>query len=332
MALRNFDSRVALCMTAFTRRVLLVGFVGIGLAVAGCGGGGDASSETTQTTSDSSTSAAPADMAMNDATMNDSAMMGAGTEMNGPSTQDAMMAEMNGAGGSGEEFGDTGIGDTALGHAEEGGGASDPTTSDALMAAQMEARAGETATASDPSLVDATAQAQMAAAAAGAGTDPASDPSLGDSTQAAQMAAVAGGANGEFGAGTESGGFGPDSNGAGSNGGGAAKEPPADSPDYPAFKIVMGLMQGKHDGLKEFVSTRSRGLTEKIRSGSLTKTEIDDLKKTFAQPQLVGTPRTIRGSRTVTLNSAGQVISLVSKKQGSDWKVSSISIRAAKKR
>jgi len=327
MALRNFDSRFALCMTAFTRRVLLVGFVGIGLAIAGCGGGGDASSETPQATSDSAESTQSPDMAMNDPAMNDPAMMGGGAEMDDPSTEDAMMAEMNGAGGSGEEFGDTGIGDTASGHAEEGGDASDPTTDDALMAAQMEAEAAGTEGASDPSLTDATAAAQMAAA--GAGTDPADDPTLGDSTQAAQMAA-AGGANGEFGEGTESGDFGPDSNG--SNGGGAAKEPPADSPDYPAFKIVMGLMQGKHDGLKEFVSTRGRGLTEKIRSGSLTKTEIDDLKKAFAQPQLVGTPRTIRGSRTVTLNSAGQVISLVSKKQGSDWKVSSISIRAAKKR
>jgi len=321
MALRNFDNRVALCMTAFTHRVLLVGFVGIGLAVAGCGGGGDASSETPQTTSDSSASADPADMAMNDPAM----MGGSGAEMGDPSTEDAMMAEMDD--GTGEEFGDTGIDDTALGHAEEGGDAGDPSTDDALMAAQMEAETAATESASDPSLSDATAAAQMAAAE---GTDPASDPTLGDSTEAARMAA-ANGANDEFGAG-ERGDFGPDSNGAGSNGGGAAKEPPADSPDYPAFKIVMGLMQGKHEGLKEFVSTRGRGLTEKIRSGSLTKTEIDDLKKTFAQPQLVGTPRTIRGSRTVTLNSAGQVISLVSKKQGSDWKVSSISIRAAKKR
>jgi hypothetical protein len=94
----------------------------------------------------------------------------------------------------------------------------------------------------------------------------------------------------------------------------------------------MGLMEGKHDGLKDHVATRGRGLIEKIRGGSLTSAEKDDLKKTFAQPQLVGTPRTIRGSRTVTLNSAGQVITLVSKKQGTEWKVSSISIKAATNR
>ena len=94
----------------------------------------------------------------------------------------------------------------------------------------------------------------------------------------------------------------------------------------------MVLMQGNHEGLKDFISTTGRGLTEKIRGGSLTIAEKDDLKKTFAQPQLVGTPRTIRGSRTVLLNSGGQVITLVSKKQGASWKVSSISIKAASKR
>lgn len=319
MALQILDSRTAIFMAAFSRRVLLAGFVGIGLAIAGCGGG-DEATETAPATSDSSESTASTDMAMNDPDMMDPAMMGGGVETGDPSTEDAMMAQMDDA--TGEEFGDTGVGDTELGHAEEGGDASDPSTDDALMAAQMEAETEGTGAASDPSLADSTAAAQMAAAAGEPGAD---DPTLGDSTEAAQMAA----ANGEFGEGTDNTELGPVSNGSGA---GAAKEPPADSPDYPAFKIVMGLMQGKHEGLKEFVSTRGRGLTEKIRSGSLTKAEIDDLKKTFAQPQLVGTPRTIRGSRTVNLSSAGQRITLVSKKQGSDWKVSSISIRADKKR
>jgi len=94
----------------------------------------------------------------------------------------------------------------------------------------------------------------------------------------------------------------------------------------------MGLKEGKYDGLNKMVSTRGRGVIEKLRKGSLTKTEKDDLKKTFASPKLVGQPRTIRGNRTVTLNNGTQRITIVSKKQGSDWKVSSISIRAAKKK
>lgn len=94
----------------------------------------------------------------------------------------------------------------------------------------------------------------------------------------------------------------------------------------------MGLKDGKYDGLNKMVSTRGRGLIEKLRSGSLTKTEKDDLKKQFASPKLVGPPRTIRGSRTVMLNNGTELITIVSKKQGADWKVSSITIRAAKKK
>lgn len=312
MALRSLNRCFALSMTAFVHRVLLIGCFGIGFAVAGCGG----SSETPQTTSESSSEDASTDMAMSD-----EAMMGGSSEMNDPSMQGSMDSEMEMeeemAHEAGEEFADAGFGDTSLGHGEEGGG---PDSEGEI--------AGEGAT--DPATDDAIMEAQMAAADAAENSagKPGSDPA----EMAAEMAEAA--ASGEFGPGGESGEFGDSPEGLGPNGGGGAKaqEPPADSPDYPAFKVVMGLMEGKHDGLKEHVSTRGRGLIEKIRGGSLTTAEKDDLKKTFAQPQLAGTPRTIRGSRTVTLNSAGQIITLVSKKQGSAWKVSSISIRAAKKR
>jgi len=278
MAFRNLNRCVAPSMRAFAHRVLLIGCVGIGFAVAGCG----ESSETPQATSESSSEDVSADM-----TMSDEAMMGGSSEMNDPSMQGSMDSAMEEgmAHEADEEFADAGVGDTA--------------------------------------------QLAAADAAENSAGEPGSDPA----EMAAEMAEAA--ANGEFGAGGESGEFGEgpgDLGGPDGGGRGKAQEPPTDSPDYPAFKVVMGLMEGKYDVLKEHVSTRGRGLIEKIRGGSLTKEEKDDLKKTFAQPQLVGTPRTIRGSRTVTLNSAGQIISLVSKKQGSAWKVSSISIRAAKKR
>jgi hypothetical protein len=324
MAFRSLNRCVALNMAAFAHRVLLIGCVGIGFAVAGCGG----SSETPQATSESSSEDASTDMAMND-----EAMMGGSSEMEDPSMQGSMDSAM--AQEPGEQFADAGLGDTSVGHGEEGGefgsgGALGPGTDEAAMEAEM--AAAETSANGEPGGDDANIEAQMAAAEAAANSadESGSDPA----EMAAEMAAAA--SNGEFGPGSEGGEFGegPGDPGGPNGGGGGAKaqEPPADSPDYPAFKVVMGLMEGKHDGLKEHVSTRGRGLIEKIRGGSLTKEEKDDLKKTFAQPQLVGTPRTIRGSRTVTLNSAGQVITLVSKKQGSAWKVSSISIRAAKKR
>jgi hypothetical protein len=250
--------------------------------------------------------------------MSEEAMMGGGEGMNDPSMQASMEMEESMVDESGEQFADAGFGDTSLAHAEGGG---EPGSESAL--------AGDSST--NPGTDDAIMEAQMAAAetAANSAGEPGSDPA----TTSAEMAAAAT-ANGEFGPGSEGGEFGENPGGPGSNGdgGGKAQEPPADSPDYPAFKIVMGLMEGKHDGLKDHVATRGRGLIEKIRGGSLTSAEKDDLKKTFAQPQLVGTPRTIRGSRTVTLNSAGQVITLVSKKQGTEWKVSSISIKAATNR
>jgi len=311
MAFRNLNRCVAPSMRAFAHRVLLIGCVGIGFAVAGCG----ESSETPQATSESSSEDVSADM-----TMSDEAMMGGSSEMNDPSMQGSMDSAMEEgmAHEADEEFADAGVGDTSLGHGEEGG---EPGSEGEF--------AGEGST--DPGSDEAMMEAQLAAADAAENSagEPGSDPA----EMAAEMAEAA--ANGEFGAGGESGEFGEgpgDLGGPDGGGRGKAQEPPTDSPDYPAFKVVMGLMEGKYDGLKEHVSTRGRGLIEKIRGGSLTKEEKDDLKKTFAQPQLVGTPRTIRGSRTVTLNSAGQIISLVSKKQGSAWKVSSISIRAAKKR
>ena len=319
MALPNLDSRVALTITAFAHRVLLAGFVGIGLAIAGCGG----SDETPPTTSESSEGTDSGDMAMNDPAM------GGDPGMSDSSMQGSMDESM--ADESGDEFDDPsmtrteGPGEPGSGGDFSGDPTADTSTDPEAMAAEM--AAGEAAGGGEPGTDDPTLTAEMASAEGGANTPGALD----ETTLSAEMEGAA--VNGEFGPGTDTGELGPGSGGPdGGGGGGAAKEPPADSADYLAFKIVMGLMQGKHEGLKGLVSTRGRGLTEKIRSGSLTKAEIGDLKKTFAQPRLVGTPRTIRGSRTHTLNSGGQVITLVSKKQGSAWKVSSISIRAAKKR
>jgi len=324
MLIRYLDERVVFCMGEFIQRFTLAGFVCCGLVITGCSGSG----ETPTSTTDSSDGANSADMAsmdpaMMDSSMSDPAMTGAG--MDDPSMSDSMEESMDDPEG-------LGLADMSLEDEENPSGDPDGDTSG--LSAEMEAQMAATEEAANSSSQlggdDAAMSAEMAASESGeiALSDPSSDPAA----MSAEMDASAG--NGGFGPGSEAGEIGEGPGGPGSNGAGGSKaqEPPADSPDYPAYKVVMGLMQGKHDGLKGHVSTRGRGLIEKIRSGSLTVKEKDDLKKTFAQPQLVGTPRTIRGSRSVILNSAGQVITLVSKKQGSAWKVSSISIRAAKKR
>lgn len=364
MAHRSFDSR---CEATFARQAILTAFMVCGFFLTGCGG----SSESPVATTDSAGGAEVSDSAMNgesmmsgspgmnDPSMSESMNEGASEEFGdtsaghgggGPESAE-MMTEMMAANGEAGEFGDTSaghgeggsesaemmaeamaangeageFGDTSAGHGEDG---ADSAAMAAAMAANGEAgKFGDTSAGHGEEGVDAAEMTeQMAAemAARGAGT-PGDESAI--SVEMAANGGFPGSAEGEFGPGSE--GAGP---GGPNGGGGQAKEPPADSPDYPAFKLVLGLMQGKHDGLKDYVSTRGRGLIEKIRGGSLTTEEKNDLKKTFAQPQLVGIPRTIRGSRTVTLNSAGQIITLVSKKQGSAWKVSSISIRAAKRR
>ncbi|NQV26862.1 MAG: hypothetical protein HQ518_21130 [Rhodopirellula sp.] len=335
MAICNLDHHRVSLAAKYLHRVLLIGFVGGGLVITGCGGSSDAS----PASSESSSSTGSTDASMADPMMGS---MG-GSEMTDPAMQASMSTSMEQSltHGEGETVVDTSIADATT--------SSDPATSDpAAREAAMAAQIAATETAADPSTAGTTSdpaarEAAMAAqlAAAGSAAQTTSDPAASEAEMATRIAAAGAttpASSAEPGTDPARAGFAagasestPGNLGEG-GGAGQAQEPPADSPDYPAFKLVMGLMQGKYDGLDEFVSTKSRGLTEKIRSGSLTTTEKDDLKKTFAQPQLVGQPRTINGSRTVTLNSGDQVITLVSKKQGSDWKVSSITIRAAKKR
>jgi hypothetical protein len=324
MIIRNLDGRVVFCMGEFIQRVTLAGFVCCGLVVTGCGGSGETPTATADSSDGaSSADAASMDQAAMDSSMSDPAVTGDG--MNDPSmqasTSDSMEESMDES--MDDQEGDA-FGDTSLGDGEAPSGDLDGDLS--LASAEMEAAEAGSQTGDD----DAAISPEMAASESGeiGLSDPNSDPAA----MSAEMDESAG--NVGFGPGSEAGEFGEGPGGPGSNGAGGSKaqEPSADSADYPAYKVVMGLMQGKHDGLKGHVSTRGRGLIEKIRSGSFTTKEKEDLKKTFAQPQLVGKPRTIRGSRSVILNSAGQIITLVSKKQGSAWKVSSISIRAAKKR
>lgn len=333
MAIDMLDRRTVSHDSSFGRLFMLLGVLGCAFMISGCG----SSSSTPQETSNSAGGTESADPATADATM--SAEMSTDSTMD-PSTMNQADMQQSMEHGAAEPFEDTTLAaddtSTEVGFSETDAASTttDPAT-DPNEVAMREAELADSASTDtlDPAAgtVDPNEAAMRAADAAGTATDTAvaaSNPNEAAMLAAGTVDPAAATDPSSFGA--EGEGTDPSANGNG--GAGQAQEPPADSPDYPAFKVVMGLMQGKHDGLKEFVSTTGRGIIEKIRSGSLTKAEKDDLKKTFAQPQLVGQPRTIRGSRTVNLNSGGQLISIVSKKQGSDWKVSSITIRDARKR
>jgi hypothetical protein len=91
-------------------------------------------------------------------------------------------------------------------------------------------------------------------------------------------------------------------------------------------------MQGKYDDMSKYVSTRARGQLQKIGAGKLSEGEKTDLKKTFAQPQLAGQPRNARGGHQIVLKSEGKTITILTKKEGTDWKVAELSIREASRR
>lgn len=332
MAFRKSDRRTDSSASCFDRQIVLLGIVALGLMVTGCGG----TSGTSEDSASSAGGAESADAAPDETMM--AAEMSAESTMD-PATSNPANMQQSMEHGAAESFEDpalaagettsetdfSGTADSAV----PGDSSVDPNEV-AMREAELASSTTDTLDPASTETTDPNEAAMLAAEAAGS-TDTAAATS--DPNEAAMLAAT----TTDTAAGTEPSSFGAEGQGTdpslnGSGGAAQAQEPPADSPDYPAFKVVMGLMQGKHDGLKEFVSTTGRGLIEKIRSGSLTTTEKDELKKTFAQPQLVGQPRTIRGSRTVNLNSGGQLISIVSKKQGSNWKVSSITIREPKRR
>lgn len=331
MAIEKLDRRTVSRDSSFGRLFMLPSVLGCAFIISGCGD----SSSTPQETSDTSGGSDSAEVATADTTM--SADMSSDSTMD-PSTMNQADMQQSMEHGADESFADTTLAaddtstDVGFSETDPASTTTDPAT-DPNALAMREAELANSATGDtlDPATAGTVDPNEAAMRAAETSTDPAIATS--NPNEAAMLAAGTvdpAAATDPSSFGTEGEGTAPSANGNG--GAGQAQEPPADSPDYAAFKVVMGLMQGKHDGLKEYVSTTGRGLIEKIRTGSLTTAEKDDLKKTFAQPQLVGQPRTIRGSRTVNLNSGGQLISVVSKKQGSDWKVSSITIRAAKRR
>lgn len=120
--------------------------------------------------------------------------------------------------------------------------------------------------------------------------------------------------------------------GPGEGGGGAAAAPPADAPEFPAYHLVMGLMQGKYENMKDFVSRRARGDLQKIGAGRLTEAEKAEFKEVFAQPQLAGQPRNTRGGRQIVLRSGEKMITILVKKEGEKWRVAELSIREARRR
>jgi len=119
--------------------------------------------------------------------------------------------------------------------------------------------------------------------------------------------------------------------GAGGGGSRQPQAPPAGTPEHPAFHVVLGLMNGKTDGLAAHIGKRATGTLASVRLGKLTEKQTAELKETFAQPQLISV-KSVSGGKQVNLRSGKQIIQLTVKKEGTAFKVTDMKIRKSSRR
>jgi hypothetical protein len=118
---------------------------------------------------------------------------------------------------------------------------------------------------------------------------------------------------------------------AGGGGNAQPQAPPEDSPAFPAFHLVMGLMNGKPADIGKYVGKRATGDLATIRTGKLSAKRVAELKATFARPTLISQKR-ISGGTQINLRSGEQVINITVKKEGGAFKVSDMKIRKSSSR
>ncbi len=85
-------------------------------------------------------------------------------------------------------------------------------------------------------------------------------------------------------------------------------------------------MEGKSEGLGDFISKRATGDLAALRDGKVSEKKMAELKTSFAKPQLINTKR-VTGGTQVNLRSGGQIINLVIKKEGDTFMVSEMKFR-----
>ena len=118
---------------------------------------------------------------------------------------------------------------------------------------------------------------------------------------------------------------------AGGGGNAQPQAPPENSPAFPAFHLVMGLMNGKPADIGKYVGKRATGDLATIRTGKLSAKRVAELKATFARPTLISQKR-ISGGTQINLRSGEQVINITVKKEGGAFKVSDMKIRKSSSR
>ena len=112
-------------------------------------------------------------------------------------------------------------------------------------------------------------------------------------------------------------------------GGGGAQAPAPDSAEFPAFKMVTGIVAGEWDGIGEFISAKATGQLKDLRAKAMSDAKKDELKKELAQLQLLSS-KTVSGGKTLTFKSGSTIISMSVKKENGAFKVTEMTRRAGK--
>ena len=91
---------------------------------------------------------------------------------------------------------------------------------------------------------------------------------------------------------------------------------------------MIQALKGDTSNLTEFISPKCKGVLGDIRDGKATEKQIDELKKTFAGTKLVSSKKD-SGVEVLTLRNADSAtITFRIKKEGDDFKVIEMSVKA----
>lgn len=103
---------------------------------------------------------------------------------------------------------------------------------------------------------------------------------------------------------------------------------PAGTAEFSAESVIVQLLKGDASSLTEFISPKCKGVLGDIRDGKATEKQIEDLKKQFAGVKGVGA-KNDNGAKVLTLRNADNAtITFRVKKEGEDFKVIEMTIKA----
>lgn len=91
---------------------------------------------------------------------------------------------------------------------------------------------------------------------------------------------------------------------------------------------MVQILKGEATGLGDFISSKCKGVLGDIRDGKASEKQIEELKKQFAGVKGVGS-KTDNGAKVLTLRNADNAtITFKVKKEGEDFKVIEMTIKA----